>query len=187
MYAVGENEIYKANRMRRGTSISIGQKLVIPNAKVFHNVIPLYPSTKWRYIVIHHTASDMGNACLINRLHRGRGWWYGLGYHFLIDNGTMGKGDGQIEASPRWIKQQDGAHCRAGGMNHKAIGICLVGNFSEELPTRKQFQSLIYLTQTMKQGYSIRSSRVLPHRGVGGARTECPGLRFPWSTLKRYV
>jgi LysM repeat protein len=187
MYDVPEKQIYKANRMRPGRPISIGQKLVIPNARVFHNVIPLYPNSRWRYILVHHTATDRGNACLINRSHYGRGWWHGLGYHFLIDNGTMGKGDGQIEASPRWIKQQNGAHCKAGGMNTKAIGICLVGNFSQELPTKKQLQSLIYLTQTLNQGYSIRSTKVLPHRAVRGARTECPGNRFPWSTVQRYV
>ena len=37
------------------------------------------------------------------RSHSARGFWNGLGYHFLIDNGTLGKGDGQIEMSPRWI------------------------------------------------------------------------------------
>jgi len=187
MYDVSEDAIYRANRMKPGSRISVGQKLLIPNAKVFHNVIPLYPSQKWRYVLVHHTATEIGNASLINKSHHSRGFWHGLGYHFLIDNGTLGKGDGQIEASPRWIKQQDGAHCKAGGMNSKAIGVCLVGNFSEELPTPRQLRSLIYLTKTLNQGYSIPSSRVVPHREVRGASTECPGNRFPWSTLERYV
>jgi N-acetyl-anhydromuramyl-L-alanine amidase AmpD len=187
MYDVSEAAIHKANGIKPGAPIRIGQKLVIPNAKVFHNVIPIYPGRKWRYILVHHTATDRGNACLINRSHRFRGFWHGLGYHFLIDNGTLGKADGQIEASPRWIKQQNGAHCKAGGMNSKGIGIGLVGNFSEGLPTQKQLRSLIYLTKALRQTYSIPPQRVLPHRGVAGASTECPGTRFPWSTLEMYA
>lgn len=187
MYNVSPNSIYEANRLRPGTPIHVGQKLVIPNAKAFHNVIPLYPNTKWEYIIVHHTATDIGNAFLINRSHHDRGFWHGLGYHFLIDNGTLGKGDGQIEASPRWIRQQDGAHCKAGGMNTKGIGIGLVGNFNEALPTPNQIKSLVYLTKTLEQGYSIRSSRILQHRQVPGARTDCPGNQFPWSNFQAYV
>ena len=184
MYDVSEQSIYAANHLKPGDAISTGQKLIIPNAKALRHVIALYPNNCWKNIIVHHTATDIGNATLINRTHADRGFWYGLGYHFLIDNGTLGKGDGQIEVAPRWIKQQNGAHCKAGGMNEKAIGIALVGNFNEELPTEKQIQSLIYLLKTLCNYYHIPNGSVLGHRDVPGAATDCPGKRFPWPSIR---
>ncbi len=185
MYGVPAQEIYAANRMRQGDPLRIGQKLVIPNTKTLRHVIPLYPGDHWKYIIIHHTATDIGNAILVNRSHHDRGFWHGLGYHFLIDNGTLGKGDGQIEVSPRWIKQQEGAHCKASGMNSKSIGVALVGNFNDALPTSKQMDSLAYLLKTLMQQYRIAPSQVMGHRDVDGASTDCPGKRFPWSNLRQ--
>jgi len=185
MYDVSEESIYAANGLKSGATIRIGQKLIVPNAKMLRHVIALYPNARWKYIIVHHTATEIGNAGLIHNSHQDRGFWYGLGYHFLIDNGTLGKGDGQIEAAPRWIKQQNGAHCKAGGMNEKAIGVSLVGNFNEDLPTDNQIQSLTYLLSTLCHYYNIPSSNILGHRDVPGAATDCPGKRFPWSSVRQ--
>lgn len=185
MYDVPPKAIYPANGMKPGEALRIGQKLTIPNAKGMRNIIPLYPSSKWKYIIVHHTATDIGKALQVNRSHEDRGFWHGLGYHFLIDNGTLGKGDGQIEVSPRWIKQQDGAHCKAGGMNQKAIGVALVGNFDVDQPTRNQLDSLAYLLNTLSRRYRIPGGNIMGHRDVPGAATDCPGKRFPWPTVRR--
>ncbi len=187
MYGVSPESIYSANSIKPGDPIQQGQKLTIPNAKGFRNIIPLYPSSRWKYIVIHHTATEVGKAFVINRSHLDRGFWNGLGYHFLIDNGTLGKGDGQIEAAPRWIKQQSGAHCNAGGMNEKGIGIALVGNFNEELPTDKQLQSLQYLVRTLSRYYQVPPANIIGHRDAPGASTDCPGKRFPLSSIRQCV
>jgi N-acetylmuramoyl-L-alanine amidase len=185
MYDVSPEAIYAANSLRPGDPIHQGQKLIIPNAKGLRNVIALYPSSRWKYILIHHTATDVGKAYLINRAHLDRGFWNGLGYHFLIDNGTLGKGDGQIEVAPRWIKQQSGAHCNTAGMNEKGIGIALVGNFNEELPTANQLQSLTYLLKTLTQYYHIPVTNIIGHRDALGSATECPGKRFPMANVRQ--
>lgn len=185
MYDVSAQSIYAANGLKSGEPIHIGQKLVIPNARMLRHVIALYPSSRWKYIIVHHTATEIGNARLVDCSHQDRGFWNGLGYHFLIDNGTLGKGDGQIEQAPRWIKQQNGAHCKAGGMNNKGIGIALVGNFNHESPTRNQLESLTYLLNTLSRYYHIPSSNILGHRDVEGAATDCPGKRFPWSSVRQ--
>ena len=148
-------------------------------------IVNLYPDPRWKYIIVHHTATGKGNARAINVAHGDRGFWNGLGYHFLIDNGTMGKGDGQIEMSPRWIRRQDGAHCKAGGMNDKSIGIALVGNFNYEMPTANQLQSLTFLLETLRKYYHIPPANTLGHREVEGARTECPGKLFPIEMIRR--
>ncbi len=187
MYGVSMESIYRANHLRPGDPIRIGQKLIIPNARYFQNIVPLYPNRRWRYIIIHHTATDIGNANIIHYSHMKRGFWNGLGYHFLIDNGSLGKGDGQIEVSPRWIKQKVGAHCKASGMNSRAIGIALVGDFDHGKPTRKQMRSLARLIRELVHYYHIPPDHIMGHGDVPGANTACPGKHFPWRTLQRYL
>src|SRR4030042_3667409 len=127
----------------------MGQRICIPDAGSLRPVIPLYRLNKWRFVIIHHSATDEGSALCFYKFHRSRGW-ANLGYHFVIDNGTERKQDGQIEVSPRWTKQQNGAHCQAGGMNYKGIGICLVGNFNEAKVSQKQLDSLVYLVNILR-------------------------------------
>lgn len=184
MYDVRIEDIVKANKLRDVDVLEKGQRLFIPNAAPLRSVIPLYPSRKWDYIIIHHSATDVGNALDFDYAHQNRRW-KGLGYHFVIDNGTAGKEDGQIEVSPRWLHQEDGAHCRANSMNERGIGVCLVGNFSVDKVTPRQMESLVFLVNKLKDYYDIPNSRILGHGQVRGASTECPGTRFPWSEFRR--
>lgn len=180
MYDVTIKDIMSANKLRDPTKIEMGQELLIPRAAPIIPIIPLYESKKWKYIIVHHSATDEGNAFSFYNMHIRRGFWNGLGYHFVIDNGTFGKEDGQIEISPRWIKQQKGAHCKAAGMNYIGIGICLVGNFSKERVSEKQLDSLAHLVNVLRKYYNIPKSKILGHGQVSGAATECPGLKFHW-------
>ena len=184
MYDVDIKQIQKANNIGDVTDIEIGTRLYIPAAAARKHVITLYPSKKWKYIIIHHSATDIGNSQQFNTAHKNRGW-SGVGYDFVIDNGTCGKADGQIETSPRWIKQQDGAHCKAGGMNSQGIGICLVGNFSQDSVSPRQLDSLVFLVDKLRDYYKIPDSRIMGHGQVPGASTECPGTRFPWATFRK--
>ncbi len=185
MYDVTPESIYAANGLRPGEELKIGRMLTIPNARMQRQIVNLYANGQWKYIIVHHTATDTGNAKTINRSHGERGFWNGLGYHFLIDNGTMGKGDGQIEMSPRWIRQQNGAHCKAAGMNEKAIGVALVGNFDVDTPTPNQMQALSFLLKTLSSYYHIQSGCIMGHGEVGGARTDCPGKRLPMNAIRQ--
>ena len=180
MYDVKIEDIMKTNNLRSETKINMGQEILIPRASFIRPVVPLYESNKWRYIIIHHSATDEGDAFYFYKMHLRRGFWNGLGYHFVIDNGTFGKLNGQIEVSPRWIKQQDGAHCKASEMNSAGIGICVVGNFSKEEVSSKQMDSLIYLVRILRDYYHIDNKNIMGHGQVPAAATECPGLRFPW-------
>lgn len=184
MYDVTIKEIMRANNLKSRTDLKMGQRIYIPDAASLRSVIPLYRSNKWKYIIIHHSATDEGNSLCFNLAHYSRGFRKGLGYHFVINNGTKGKIDGQIEVSPRWIKQEDGSHCKAGGMNHKGIGICLVGNFSKEQVTKKQMDSLVYLVNILRKYFNVPVKNILGHGHVSGAKTECPGKYFPWDEFK---
>jgi len=180
MYGVPEQELIKANELKPGEALKPGQKLIIPHPSQYKNIVPVYKNDRWEYIIVHHTAGKVGKALLVDRIHRERGFEEGLGYHFLIDNGSLGKGNGQVEVAPRWIQQEQGAHCKACHMNERSIGIGLVGNFNDRKPSVAQMNTLIQLAALLGTHYEIPVSNVLAHRMVPGAKTDCPGNLFPW-------
>lgn len=184
-YGVDMDTILRANQLTDPSMIKNGQQLVIPQTKGPKLVIPLYPNPRWTYIVIHHTATHEGSAFAIDQLHHKRGFWNGLGYHFLINNGTDGTEDGQLQVGPRWVKQQDGAHANADGMNQRGIGIVLVGNFSETRVSESELSTLVFLVNTLQKYYNIPDNHVIGHRDVVGKNTECPGNLFPWKEFKK--
>jgi hypothetical protein len=144
----------------------------------------------WTAIVIHHSATENGNAAIFDRMHREENHWDGVGYDFVIGNGTN-SGDGQVEVTFRWKQQRTGAHC--GGTpnnwaNVDGIGICLVGDFEHTTPTPRQLQSLSKLVHFLQKRYGIPRDRIFGHRNTPGARaTACPGTRFPMANFKQML
>lgn len=132
---------------------------------------------KWLFLVVHHSASAVGNAAQIDRWHRDRGF-DGLGYDFVIGNGT-GSGDGVVEVGYRWKQQLVGAHAKTAGnfMNEHGIGICLVGDFTRTKPTAAQMRSLDRLCTFLAQYCGIPAAALRMHGDVKS--TECPGKYFP--------
>ena len=188
LYDVPVKTIMAANGIQDSTKIQVGQTLYIPGVREIRPSIPLFRNTgQWQYLVVHHTATRDGDARSIHRLHLKRGWKNGLGYHFVIDNGTRGRRDGEIEIGRRWYKQMSGAHANQANMNKIGIGVALIGNFSETHVSEEQLQSLAYLVRTLQRHYGIPTRNVLAHQNVPGARTECPGTHFPWKRFKRML
>lgn len=130
-------------------------------------------SSRWTRIVVHHSATDSGNAKIFDSFHRSKGWDE-LGYHFVIGNGTK-SGDGEVEVGSRWTKQKHGAHCKTpkNYHNNHGIGICLVGNFENSEPTPKQIESLRKLVTFLQKECSITSEHVQTHGEI--VHTECSG------------
>jgi N-acetylmuramoyl-L-alanine amidase len=145
---------------------------------------------QWTAIVIHHSATETGNAAIFDRMHREENHWDGVGYDFVIGNGTD-SGDGEVEVTFRWRRQIAGAHC--GGTpnnwaNVDAVGVCLVGDFSYRAPSAKQMQSLLKLIRFLQNRYGISINHIYGHSDTPGARvTECPGRMFPMDRLKRLL
>lgn len=139
---------------------------------------------EWKYVVLHHSATDEGNASNFDRYHREtRKWSHGLAYHFVIGNGN-GSGNGEIEVGDRWKNQIHGAHTANMNLNQIAIGICLVGNFEEDnKPTNNQLESLTSLVNYVSKRYKIPESNVIMHNQVVQKGTACPGKNFPYKQL----
>jgi hypothetical protein len=141
---------------------------------------------EWTYIVIHHSATNEGGAASFNRAHAKK-WENGLGYHFVIGNGTETR-DGEIEVGSRWLRQNEGIHGAHAGVekyNKHGIGICLVGDFEGKQPTPKQLAALRNLCRHLMNRYGVTRDHILPHREVKVGHTECPGKSFPFDAFLR--
>lgn len=143
---------------------------------------------RWRYIVLHHSATSGGTPEAFDRYHREkRGWENGLGYHFVIGNGS-GMADGEIAAGRRWLEQLNGAHVTMAAeerANACSIGIVLVGDFEKSPPTEAQLQSLDLLLAFLVDEYGIEEDRIVGHGHVAKNHTECPGKLFPLPMVMR--
>lgn len=150
-------------------------------------VLPLpanVESRAWKFIVIHHSATPSGSAQVFEAYHRSRGMNNGLAYHFVVCNGTNDTDDGELEIGARWHKQLAGGHCKQETINEQAIGICLVGDFTQRLPSDKQMETLARLVFELQRQFTIPSANVLGHGHVVGEFSECPGKSFPWDTFR---
>ena len=134
--------------------------------------------------MIHHSGTSSGGAKAFDRFHRGKGWDE-LGYHFVIGNGTNTP-DGAVEVGARWHAQKHGAHCKTPSnyYNDHGIGICLVGDFEETRPTRKQIESLTQLVSFLCNACGISPDRITTHHAVNG-KTKCPGRHFSLAAVRR--
>jgi len=178
--------VYKPN-----SELTLVQPTVVKPKPTLRNiprdwVPPSRLEKKWAAIIVHHSATRTGNAAIFDKKHREENHWEGVGYDFVIGNGTD-SGDGQVEVTFRWREQLTGAHCKTPNnwANENGIGICLVGNFEYATPTARQMQSLLKLVRFLQNRYRIPKSRVYGHQSTPGARvTDCPGRRFPMARLK---
>ena len=143
---------------------------------------------RWQYVVVHNSGTRQGNARIFANYHKNvRRMKNGLAYHFVIGNGTS-SGDGEIEIGSRWTSQINGGHVASDYLNNIGIGICFVGDFNRDTPTRAQLAALQELINYLRKRVGRSKGRVLivkAHREINPKPTDCPGDRFPYRWLHR--
>lgn len=148
----------------------------------------------WKYIVIHHSATQAGSVNAFHNYHTRQGYG-GIAYHFVIGNGN-GMKDGEVQETFRWKQQISGTHVSVNAWDHNVfgIGICLVGNFDKVSPTKAQLQTLEKLISGLKKKYAIQQSNILGHKHVlhddlSGRKeqTACPGNKLALEKLQNHV
>ena len=183
-------ELKRLNQLS-GDRIQIGQRLAIPSSAPVADLLDKVRSetaqirvrtNNWKRIVVHHSAIKYGNAEVYDRAHRKRGMQNGLAYHFVIGNG-IDSGDGEIEVGPRWRRQLLGGHVKSYRINLTAVGICLVGNFQEDHPTRRQLQAFTQLMDWLRSDIIPGARKFAGHRDLRGEQTICPGKNFPLAAM----
>ncbi len=123
-------------------------------------------------ITLHHTAelpgmttrSDLELVKGVQNFHRNERGWADIGYHWLIGR------DGNVYEG-RALEVQ-GAHA-GGGNNKNNLGISVVGDFTKELPDRKQLGTVELFLAVQLRRYDIPVDELYGHRDW--KPTECPG------------
>ncbi len=143
---------------------------------IFNTKADIDPN-QWDSIVIVHSGSPAGSAESIGAQHKQIGY-DGLGYHFLIGNGT-GMGNGEIHLGNRWLTQTQGA--QLAGIDHnapaKTIEICLIGNGDRKPFTDQQIRYLAQVVNALAERLEIPSNKIFLHQDL--APTTSPGRYFP--------
>jgi chemotaxis protein histidine kinase CheA len=143
--------------------------------------------SRWKFIIVHNSGTRQGSAKVFDYYHRRvRRMKNGLAYHFVIGNGTSTR-NGQIEIGDRWTRQMRGGHVHSDYMNNIGLGICLVGDFNRDQPTRAQLEACEELIKYLQDRCGSKM-QVRPHREVNPPRwaTDCPGDVFPYGWFGRF-
>jgi hypothetical protein len=136
----------------------------------------------WKRITVHHSAEPSpppldGSVAesaaavrSIQKAHMEGKEWGDIGYHFVIDPfGRVFQG-----RDLAWR----GAHAH-GDANIQNIGVCLIGNFDEERPTKAALDALRRMLDSLRKTYNIPRTAVVGHMDLWN--TECPGRYLePW-------
>ena len=194
-YRLTVHDLAERNGLARTDKLRVGQILLIPESETSAagvassallpkglNRIRIEPA-KWKYIVIHHSASPNASVKGMDYYHRvERHMENGLAYHFVIGNGHAMR-DGEIAIGHRWTAQLDGGHLASEELNRKAIGICMVGNYDEGRPSKKQMESLRVLVDFLLVRCHLHPGAVRTHQQINPVYTRCPGRNFPAKTF----
>jgi len=129
---------------------------------------------KTTHIVIHCSDSTFGDVDTIREWHKARGW-LDIGYHFVILNGRIKKGQSKSKIVDCWVEhgrdiKKVGSHCKAKGLNHVSIGICLIG---KKYFSKQQLKELKELIKHLQSVYDIPIQNIIGHREADNSKT-CP-------------
>ncbi|MCS7230754.1 MAG: peptidoglycan recognition family protein [Elusimicrobiota bacterium] len=146
------------------------------------------------YIVIHHSATLDGETFsweAIRKYHIETLKWRDIGYNFGIEK-YQGK---TFILAGRDISEIP-AH--TSGLNTNSIGICVVGNYDNEILDLDKKQTLLFLLKTLMYLLDLSPERVIGHReyyvltqlNLADKRylseniKTCPGVNFPMHEIR---
>lgn len=137
------------------------------------------PLSQVNYLAIHHSAtSDTQTPFEIANLHILGNGWGGIGYHFVISKVGIVYYVGDIST----------ARANVANLNEEVIGICLVGNFTDSMPSDEQINSTRLLCEFFINNFptlpNINSwNTLMGHNELPGQSTPCPGTTWDfWKT-----
>jgi N-acetylmuramoyl-L-alanine amidase len=133
-------------------------------------------SGRWKYVFIHHSRTNAGDAVSLAQTPDG------IPDHFVIGNGD-GCQDGEIQITQRWTQQDiPGNIPGLPRTQPNFISICLVGDFDTMRPTASQRQRLAALVSALQRKLDIPAENVvLTSGGVGIAGI---GRNFPLKAFR---
>lgn len=150
------------------------------------------------WIVLHHSLTRDGKTVSWGAI---RDWHMGItpgspyrfrdiGYHGCVE--LIGN---HYEILIGRIPGTTGAHAKEMGMNHRSIGVCVVGNWDIAEPPKEQLDKLRELCKWFMKIYYIAPQQVIGDRDVGlmagmdwrdgHSYKTCPGKLFPLDAFRQ--
>ena len=133
---------------------------------------------RWTHIVVHHSLtkdSDTVSWRAIDHYHREVKGWSDIGYHFGVELAA-----GEYVALLGRPLDIAGSHCYQDGMNRKALGVMLCGNYDLGAPPGEMLSVTVRrIVVPMMRFFGIPLGNVRRHEEFATYKT-CPGARFPW-------
>ena len=136
-------------------------------------------------IVIHHSLTkDSGTVSwlAIRKYHVLDLGWSDIGYHAgveLVETGSLSHYE--ILMGRAW--DQAGAHTK--GENHRSLGLCVVGDFDLEAPSRPALEAAARIIRLWMKLYRITSDEIYRHSHF--STKSCPGRLFDLEALRRLL
>lgn len=149
----------------------------------------------FEYVVVHHSATaDSGTLSFhaIAAAHKARFGIDRVGYHWVVERVDDSAGRMGLVTMRGTTMRMPGVHVR--GFNSKAVGVCLVGDFTTAPPTVAQYEAVGSVAAWCLAliGYPGKVARIIGHRDVDTllgkpVHTDCPGAKFDVDTVREYA
>lgn len=149
----------------------------VPGTKDFRDRLTQHATKKYRgrslsaikKIAIHHSLTKSGSAESFARYHVKENGWPGIGYHFVIEkNGDV-----------KWCNNLEIKSYHVGNSNKFAVGICLVGDYREQLLSDAQLTPLLKLLKFLIRELDLSYRDVLGHNEFNGYEwRSCPCINM---------
>lgn len=127
------------------------------------------------YIVIHHTAMPSAQKTSILQIvsiHMKQHGWSSIAYQYLIMNGKIYKLHNDDDIAPH-----------TADYNSSTIGICIHGNYSQEVLSESDKSKLIWLIRILQDKYKLDKSKVVKHGDLNA--TECCGNNINLNEIRK--
>jgi hypothetical protein len=116
------------------------------------------PLNRIRKIAVHHSLTRTGSAESFARYHINHHDWPGIGYHFVIEK----------DGTAKWCNDLTVKSYHVGNSNEIAVGICLVGDFREEMLEDRQRKPLMKLLRFLLRELDLTRHDILGHNEFEG-------------------
>ncbi len=107
--------------------------------------------------------------------------WTDIGYHYGIEMVR-----GEFEVLVGRFANKSGAHCYQERMNHKSLGILLMGDFDNHVPDIEQWGLAVDLCASLCAVHGIPVENVKGHRDFATYKS-CPGHSFDMDKFREQV
>lgn len=149
---------------------------------------------EFKYVVIHESDTEDGpgvSAHAIESYHVNDNGWSEVGYNFLVERAPEGDAKDAMSIFVGRAMTKSGSHVE--GLNHKAIGICCVGQYDQKPPDERHVETTAYIVQLLKKFFKERKNinlEVLGHRECYAllgqpVKKTCPGIAWDMDAFRK--